>query len=133
MTPTTFAASRCLCPSRWKCIAGAAVFRFRPPARTMRITGDPGGMVLDYVGRLEATRASGEPVIIDGACLSASYRRAHTKARCADWRWHGLRRMGGLARRIGNLLANPPMHDLGASRDEGSAAAPHRLRGLLEG
>jgi hypothetical protein len=38
---------------------------------TMRIIGDPGGLLTAYVERFEAARASGEPVIIDGACLSA--------------------------------------------------------------
>jgi hypothetical protein len=38
---------------------------------TMRIIADPGGAVIDYVERFEAARVSGEPVIIDGACLSA--------------------------------------------------------------
>jgi hypothetical protein len=47
------------------------VVSISPAGATMRITGDPGGMVVDYVERFEAARASGEPVIIDGACLSA--------------------------------------------------------------
>ncbi len=38
---------------------------------TIRITGDPGGLVIDYVERFEAARVSREPVIIDGPCLSA--------------------------------------------------------------
>jgi hypothetical protein len=33
---------------------------------TMRITGDRGGLVADYVERFEAARANGELVIIDG-------------------------------------------------------------------
>jgi hypothetical protein len=37
----------------------------------MRIIADPGGAVIDYVERFEAARVSGEPVITDGACLSA--------------------------------------------------------------
>jgi hypothetical protein len=49
----------------------AAVISVSPASATMRITGDPGGLVIDYVARFEAARASGEPVIIDGACLSA--------------------------------------------------------------
>jgi hypothetical protein len=49
----------------------AAVVSISPPGATMRITGDPGGMVVDYVERFEAARASGDPVIIDGACPSA--------------------------------------------------------------
>jgi hypothetical protein len=49
----------------------AAVVSISPAGATMRITGDPGGAVVDYVERFEAARASGEPVIIDGACLSA--------------------------------------------------------------
>jgi hypothetical protein len=48
-----------------------AVISISPAGATMRITGDPGGAVVDYVERFEAARASGEPVIIDGACLSA--------------------------------------------------------------
>jgi hypothetical protein len=49
----------------------AAVILVSPADATMRITGDPGGLVTDYVARFEAARASGEPVIIDGPCLSA--------------------------------------------------------------
>jgi hypothetical protein len=49
----------------------AAVILVSPASATMRITGDPGGLVADYVERFEAARASGEPVIIDGPCLSA--------------------------------------------------------------
>jgi hypothetical protein len=49
----------------------AAVISVSPATATMRITGDPGGAVVDYVDRFEAARASGEPVVIDGACLSA--------------------------------------------------------------
>ena len=49
----------------------AAVTSVSSANAIMRITGDPGGLVIDYVERFEAARASGEPVIIDGACLSA--------------------------------------------------------------
>jgi hypothetical protein len=37
----------------------------------MRITGDPGGLIVEYAQRFLQARASGEQVIIDGACLSA--------------------------------------------------------------
>jgi hypothetical protein len=47
------------------------VISVSPADATMRITGDPGGLVTNYVERFDAARASGEPVIIDGACLSA--------------------------------------------------------------
>jgi hypothetical protein len=49
----------------------AVVILVSPADATMRITGDPGGLVVDYVNRFEAARANGELVIIDGACLSA--------------------------------------------------------------
>ena len=49
----------------------AAMILVSPASATIRITGDPGGLVIDYVERFEAARASGEAVIIDGACLSA--------------------------------------------------------------
>jgi hypothetical protein len=49
----------------------AAAISVSPASATMRIIADPGGAVIDYVERFEAARASGEPVIIDGACLSA--------------------------------------------------------------
>jgi hypothetical protein len=49
----------------------AALISISPAGATMRITGDPGGPIIGYVERFEAPRASGEPVIIDGACLSA--------------------------------------------------------------
>jgi hypothetical protein len=49
----------------------AAAISVSPASATMRIIGDPGGAVIDYVERFEAARVSGEPVIIDGACLSA--------------------------------------------------------------
>jgi hypothetical protein len=43
-----------------------------PPAQaTIRITGDPGGLIVEYAQRFLQARASGEQVIIDGACLSA--------------------------------------------------------------
>jgi hypothetical protein len=49
----------------------AAAISVSPASATMRIIADPGGAVIDYVERFEAARVSGEPVIIDGACLSA--------------------------------------------------------------
>ena len=49
----------------------AAAISVSPASATMRITGDPGGLVVDYVERFEVARANGELVIIDGACLSA--------------------------------------------------------------
>jgi hypothetical protein len=51
-------------------LAGA-VISVSPASATMRITGDPGGLVIAYVERFAAARAIGEPVIIDGPCLSA--------------------------------------------------------------
>ena len=42
-----------------------------PASATLRIISDPGGPVIDYVVRFEAARVSGEPIIIDGPCLSA--------------------------------------------------------------
>jgi hypothetical protein len=38
---------------------------------TMRITSDRGGRIIDYAERFLQARASGEQVVIDGACLSA--------------------------------------------------------------
>jgi hypothetical protein len=38
---------------------------------TIRITGDPGGLIVEYAQRFLNARASGEQVVIDGACLSA--------------------------------------------------------------
>jgi hypothetical protein len=38
---------------------------------TIRITADPGGRILDYEERFSRLRASGEQIVIDGACLSA--------------------------------------------------------------
>jgi len=38
---------------------------------TMRISGDPGGLILAYAEKFLQARASGEQVVIDGACLSA--------------------------------------------------------------
>jgi hypothetical protein len=49
----------------------AAVISISPASATILITGDPGGAVIAYVERFLAARASGEPVIIDGPCLSA--------------------------------------------------------------
>jgi hypothetical protein len=49
----------------------AAVTLVCPASATMRITADRGGLLTAYAERFEAARASGEPVIIDGVCLSA--------------------------------------------------------------
>jgi hypothetical protein len=49
----------------------AAGISVSPAGAGMRIIADPGGAVTDYVERVEAARVSGEPVIIDSACLSA--------------------------------------------------------------
>jgi hypothetical protein len=38
---------------------------------TIWITEDRGGRIIDYVDRFDRARASGEQVVIDGACLSA--------------------------------------------------------------
>ena len=38
---------------------------------TIRITADPGGRIIDYEERFSRLRASGEQIVIDGACLSA--------------------------------------------------------------
>src|SRR5215831_1244556 len=52
--------------------ATAATFMATPAAQaTIRITGDPGGLIVEYAQRFLQARASGEHVIIDGACLSA--------------------------------------------------------------
>jgi hypothetical protein len=37
----------------------AAVISVPPASATMRITGDPGGLVIDYVERFEAARPAG--------------------------------------------------------------------------
>jgi hypothetical protein len=49
----------------------AAGISVSPASATVRIISDPGGAVIDYVERFEAARVSGEPIIIDGPCLSA--------------------------------------------------------------
>ena len=52
--------------------AVAATLGSPPVAQAaMRITGDPGGLIVEYAQRFLHARASGEQVIIDGACLSA--------------------------------------------------------------
>jgi len=38
---------------------------------TMRITRDPGGLIVEYAQRFLQARTNGEQVVIDGACLSA--------------------------------------------------------------
>jgi hypothetical protein len=53
-------------------VAVAATLSSPPAAQaTMRITGDPGGLIVEYAQRFLHMRASGEQVVIDGACLSA--------------------------------------------------------------
>jgi hypothetical protein len=49
----------------------AAAISAVPANATMRITADRGGLIVSYAERFAAARASGEPVVIDGACLSA--------------------------------------------------------------
>jgi hypothetical protein len=49
----------------------AAGISVAPANATMRIAGDPGGLIIAYLERFAAVRASGETVIIDGTCLSA--------------------------------------------------------------
>jgi hypothetical protein len=49
----------------------AAGISVSPAGATVRIISDPGGAVIDYLERFEAARISGEPIIIDGPCLSA--------------------------------------------------------------
>ncbi len=48
-----------------------AVIAGSPANAAVRISGDPGGLLTAYADRFAAARASGERVIIDGACLSA--------------------------------------------------------------
>ena len=38
---------------------------------TVRITGDPGGLMADYASRFTNFRQNGESVVIDGPCFSA--------------------------------------------------------------
>jgi hypothetical protein len=58
-------------------VAGAlasAIFGVLTPSLTLaevRISGDPGGEVAAYLHKYEQIRASGQRVVIDGACLSA--------------------------------------------------------------
>jgi hypothetical protein len=42
-----------------------------PAGATMRLAADRGGLIIAYAERFEQARASGEQVVIDGACLSA--------------------------------------------------------------
>ena len=61
-----------MCHSRLLLVGfAAAVMSVSPANATIRITGDRGGLITAYAERFEMARASGEPVIIDGACLSA--------------------------------------------------------------
>jgi hypothetical protein len=48
-----------------------AAFAVTSADATMRITGDPGGLMSQYASRFTAARESGENVVIDGPCLSA--------------------------------------------------------------
>ena len=57
--------------TRWLIVALVAVLMSSPAQAAMRITGDPGGLIVEYAQRFLHMRASGEQVIIDGACLSA--------------------------------------------------------------
>jgi hypothetical protein len=52
-------------------IGVAAGISISPASATVRIISDPCGPVIDYLEWFEAARVSGEPIIIDGACLSA--------------------------------------------------------------
>ena len=53
-------------------IAATAIALTTPSARaTMLITADRGGLLTDYAERFLSARATGEQVVIDGACLSA--------------------------------------------------------------
>jgi len=49
----------------------AAMISVSSARATMRITGDRGGLLTAHSEQFEMARASGEPVIIEGACLSA--------------------------------------------------------------
>jgi len=55
----------------WLIVALVAVLMSSSAQATMRITGDPGGLIIEYAQRFLHVRASGEQVIIDGACFSA--------------------------------------------------------------
>jgi hypothetical protein len=52
-------------------VAAAATLMSLPAQATMRIADDPGGLIVEYAQRFLQARASGEQVVIDGACLSA--------------------------------------------------------------
>jgi hypothetical protein len=52
-------------------VVAATLTSVSPASAIMRIADDRGGLVIAYTERFEAARASGEPVVIDGACLSA--------------------------------------------------------------
>jgi len=49
----------------------AAAMSVAPAYATIRITADRGGLLVSYAERFARARASGEQVVIDGACLSA--------------------------------------------------------------
>jgi hypothetical protein len=52
-------------------VAASTVISVFSASAAMRISDDQGGLLTAYAERFEAARASGEPVIIDGQCLSA--------------------------------------------------------------
>jgi len=52
-------------------IAAILAFAATGASATMRISDDVGGRIGAYVDQYSAVRASGEKVVIDGACLSA--------------------------------------------------------------
>jgi len=61
-----------MCRAAFLVAAVAATYMSTSPAQaTMRISADPGGLISEYAQRFLQARASGEHVIIDGACLSA--------------------------------------------------------------
>jgi hypothetical protein len=52
-------------------LAAAASISMSSAKADMRITGDTGGLILQYADRFTQARQSGERIVIDGACLSA--------------------------------------------------------------
>jgi hypothetical protein len=52
-------------------VTASTVISVFSASAAMRISDDQGGLLTAYAERFEAARASGEPVIIDGRCLSA--------------------------------------------------------------
>ncbi len=51
--------------------AAATAITISSAGATMRITADRGGLLHDYAEKFQQAQASGEAVVIDGACLSA--------------------------------------------------------------